>query len=62
MIGYLLLLIHTIYSIECWTCDHKSLTDCILFGGPRTCPGKDVSLLYISTGHGWYLVILCSSI
>ena len=49
MIGYILLLIHTIYSIECWTCDHKSLTDCILFGGPQVCPGKDVSLFHTST-------------
>ena len=30
-------------AIECWTCDSGSMTDCILFGGPRTCPGHEVS-------------------
>ena len=30
-------------AIECWTCDSGSMTDCVLFGGPRTCPGHDVS-------------------
>ena len=36
------LIVQIANAIECWTCDSGSMTDCILFGGPRTCPGHEV--------------------
>merc|ERR1712062_15113 len=35
------LLIQSIYSLECWTCDSRSLTYCILFGEMRQCHGRN---------------------
>lgn len=36
-----LFLLKVVFGLDCWTCEEKTMTDCILYGGPRRCTGHD---------------------